>query len=117
MADIIYAEDRLSLRKLIAENLSDVGHNIIDVGDGQQTLDLIHSGQRLDLLITDIGMPVLNGYDLINTLNDEGYKFPILVHAAGYDSKKVNYSGRIKFLMKGCSQKDLNEAIESILNK
>jgi PAS domain S-box-containing protein len=58
---VLVVEDEPVVRGLIVEVLSELGYRAIEAADGQQGLDVLHSRRRIDLLITDIGLPGLNG--------------------------------------------------------
>jgi PAS domain S-box-containing protein len=58
---VLVVEDEPVVRGLIVEVLSELGYSAIEAVDGQQGVDVLHSRRRIDLLITDIGLPGLNG--------------------------------------------------------
>ncbi len=61
---ILVVEDEPIVRALVADALQEVGHSVLEAGDGSSALDLIRSGQKFDLLVTDVGLPGLNGRQL-----------------------------------------------------
>jgi CheY-like chemotaxis protein len=59
---ILVVEDEAPLRELFAEQLSEFGYDVIAVEDGAQAVDILRSDRRIDLLLTDVGLPGgLNG--------------------------------------------------------
>ena len=58
---VLVVEDEPVVRGLIVEVLNELGYHAIEAADGQQGIDVLHSRRRIDLLITDIGLPGLNG--------------------------------------------------------
>ncbi|WP_439650930.1 response regulator [Nitrospirillum viridazoti] len=54
-------EDEPVVRKLIVELLGDLGYRVLEADDGPSGLAILQSDQRVDLLITDVGLPGLNG--------------------------------------------------------
>ncbi|MFN4121196.1 ATP-binding protein [Acidovorax sp.] len=59
---VLLIEDEATIRGLIAEELEDLGYNVISVGDGPAGLHVLQSSRRIDLLLTDVGLPGgLNG--------------------------------------------------------
>ena len=59
---VLVIEDEATIRGLIAEELEDLGYNVISVGDGPAGLHVLQSDRRIDLLLTDVGLPGgLNG--------------------------------------------------------
>src|SRR5262245_5210647 len=63
MARILIAEDEESLRGFVARALSQIGHEVVAVGDGGQALDRL-TADKFDLLLADIKMPVMDGIAL-----------------------------------------------------
>lgn len=69
MAKIIVIEDEPALRCLLAEELEHAGHDILEAGDGFEGLVMIMA-EKPDLIISDIGMPIMGGYELKKLLQD-----------------------------------------------
>jgi PAS domain S-box-containing protein len=61
-AKILVVDDEPTIRMLITESLSDLGHACLEAADGPQALAILESSATIDLLITDVGLPGgLNG--------------------------------------------------------
>jgi CheY-like chemotaxis protein len=58
---VLVIEDEPVVRGLIVEVLNDLGYAALEAGDGPSGLEILQSKRRIDLLITDIGLPGLNG--------------------------------------------------------
>ncbi|MET4312472.1 response regulator [Bradyrhizobium sp. RT4b] len=67
MATVLTVDDSPSIRQMIKVVLEPAGHNVIEAGDGAQGLAKAQAG-KLDLVITDLNMPVMNGLELIRAL-------------------------------------------------
>ena len=63
MVKIIVVEDELELREILAEELGEAGHHILEASDGVEGLAAIKA-ESPDVIISDIGMPRMNGYQL-----------------------------------------------------
>jgi len=61
---VLVVEDESVVRGLIVEVLSDLGYNALETSDGPSGLEILRSRRRIDLLVTDIGLPGLNGRQL-----------------------------------------------------
>ena len=61
---VLVVEDEAIVRLLIVEVLSDLGYRALEAADGPGGLRIVQSSQRIDLLVTDIGLPGLNGRQL-----------------------------------------------------
>lgn len=61
---ILVVEDEPAVRALVVDALRDIGHEVIEAGDGHEGLELLRNDPRIDLLVTDVGLPGLNGRQL-----------------------------------------------------
>jgi CheY-like chemotaxis protein len=58
---VLLIEDETAVRELVVDVLEELGYRAVQAADGPSGLKLLQSGMRLDLLVTDIGLPGLNG--------------------------------------------------------
>jgi PAS domain S-box-containing protein len=58
---VLVIEDEDSVRELVVEVLHDLGYRALEAGDGPSGLKILQSGERIDLLVSDIGLPGMNG--------------------------------------------------------
>ena len=63
---VLVVEDEPVVRNLVVEVLDELGYSTLEAGDGQAGLDLLQSHRRIDLLITDIGLPLINGRQMVD---------------------------------------------------
>jgi PAS domain S-box-containing protein len=61
---VLLVEDESSVRLLIAEVLRDLGYALVEASNAEMALPILQSNVRLDLMITDVGLPGLNGRQL-----------------------------------------------------
>ena len=61
---VLVVDDEAALRMLVTETLEELGYNAIEAPDGQTALRILQSSARVDLLVTDVGLPGLNGRQL-----------------------------------------------------
>lgn len=81
MFKVLLAEDDRSLNKIISTKLKNEGYEVLSVFNGKQALDLLEEN-HVDLLLTDIMMPEIDGFELVKILRNTQYYFPILVFTA-----------------------------------
>ncbi|PVZ12664.1 MULTISPECIES: ATP-binding protein [unclassified Pseudomonas] len=74
---VLVAEDNLVSQAVLREQLEALGAHPTVARDGQQALQIWNS-QAFDLVITDINMPRMNGYELARALRDQGVQVPII---------------------------------------
>ena len=90
---VLVVDDEQDTRELVAAVLTTCGAEVVSVGSATEALDQIKQ-QRFDLLISDIGMPVMNGYDLISRIRqlgeEHGGRTPAmaLTAFAGFEDRK-----------------------------
>lgn len=63
-ATVMVVEDEPSVRELIAEVLTELGYAIIEAASGDAALPVLRSNRQIDLLVTDVGLPGMNGRQL-----------------------------------------------------
>lgn len=62
---VLVVDDEPAVRALVVDTLSDLGHNVLEAEDGPSAVTLLESDRRIDLLITDVGLPKgMNGRQL-----------------------------------------------------
>jgi CheY-like chemotaxis protein len=104
---ILFAEDGLDNQRLISFLLKKAGATIDIADNGQVALELLskvnESNITYDLLLTDMQMPVMDGYMLASTLRSRGIKMPIIAltaHALSDDRQKCLDAGCDDYLSK-----------------
>lgn len=68
MAKVLLVEDEATLLELLSEVVTDLGHNVYKASNGQEALSKIEQDHP-DLVISDVMMPVMNGYVLLEQIN------------------------------------------------
>ncbi len=80
---IVVAEDDASIRELVVHHLRREGFRCEEAPDGPAALRSARAGA--DVLVLDLGLPVLDGFEVVRTLRREGLDLPILVLSARAD--------------------------------
>lgn len=81
MARILIVEDEERIASFVAKGLRAEGHSVVTVGDGRAGLD--HAlGGGFDLVILDIGLPGLSGFEVLHQLRGQGGTVPVIVLTA-----------------------------------
>lgn len=79
---ILLAEDDVSIREALTMFLSGLGYEVLAAANGREALDLYVPAQPLDLLVTDVDMPELDGEDLADELRRRQPGLPVLFMTA-----------------------------------
>ncbi|MCR8869200.1 response regulator transcription factor [Peribacillus frigoritolerans] len=77
---ILIADDDVEIADLVAIHLEKEGYRVIKVSDGQETIDVIQT-QPIDLLILDIMMPKMDGYEVTRRIREK-HNMPIIFLSA-----------------------------------
>ncbi|OED39631.1 DNA-binding response regulator [Chromatiales bacterium (ex Bugula neritina AB1)] len=78
---ILLIEDDNSLREQICDRLKSEGFAIDSAADGEEGLYLARE-MPVDIAIIDLGLPIIDGMEIIQTIRDEGHLYPILILTA-----------------------------------
>src|SRR5690242_18564010 len=85
MAKILIVDDDKNSRQLFVSLLSPFGHQVVEAGDGKEGLEQARVGEP-NLIITDILMPTMNGYDFVSNVRKcpALETVPIIFHSATF---------------------------------
>lgn len=84
MFNVLVVEDDKNLKKLMVTYLKRNNYTVFEANNGVQALDIIDK-QYIDLVISDIMMPEMDGYQLLNELRTANYEIPIMLITAKSD--------------------------------
>ncbi len=119
MFKILVVEDDKNLRKLIVTCLEKANYTVFESINGEQALNLIDK-EYIDLIVTDIMMPEMNGYELIKELRDAKYEVPILIITAKDDieDKRQGFNlGADDYMVKPINIDELILRVKSLLKR
>ncbi len=89
---ILVVEDDASVRAVIVEVLEDLGYHFIEAADANAALAAIETGRHIDLLITDVGLPGMNGRQLAEIACEKCPALKVLF-VTGYAEQAVMRNG------------------------
>jgi two-component system, chemotaxis family, chemotaxis protein CheY len=115
---ILTIDDSKTMRDMLRFTLVDAGYDVIQAVDGQDGLDVLRK-ERVDVVITDINMPKLDGYGVIRHMRaDAGYDdTPILVLSTENDQKTKDIgrdAGATGWLVKPFDPDQLVEIVRQV---
>lgn len=113
------ADDEESIRILVEHIVTEDGYEFCYAADGVEALT-VYEQERPDLLILDVMMPKLNGFDVCSKLREQGKKIPIIILSAKGDivDKSVGFrAGADDYLVKPFSSLELSLRIEALLRR
>lgn len=95
---VLVVEDEPAVRGLVVEVLTELGYEALEAADGPEGLDILQSDCRIDLLITDIGLPGLNGRQIADVARVKRPDLKILL-MTGYAESVASPSGLLEAQM------------------
>jgi two-component system, chemotaxis family, chemotaxis protein CheY len=116
---ILSVDDSASIRQMVKLTLSGAGYNVIQAGDGAEGLAKA-KGTAVDLVVTDLNMPVMNGLGLIRELRKlPAYKgVPILFLTTESDAamkQEAKTAGATGWITKPFQQEQLVAVVRKVL--
>ncbi len=117
---ILLAEDSTTLSNLIARMLTRHGREVLTAENGRRAVEIVEAagaeGRPVDLILMDVNMPEMTGYDATWTLRRNGYTGKIIILTAieeEYDMARSLCNGADDFLAKPFSPEQLGEVIRA----
>ena len=119
MLKILIAEDDQELRQLFAHVLMKNGYTVKGVFNGKEALDAIHN-DYYDLIISDIMMPVIDGYEFVRQLRDSGNTTPVMMITAkdAFDDMRMGFlSGTDDYMVKPINVNEMVLRVGALLRR
>ncbi len=116
---ILLVEDDDEIRSILAEHLEYEGFQVAQASNGQEGLEKARAS-RPNLIVSDVGMPILDGFEMLKALraDDRLRTVPVIVHSVmvekGYKEKALSL-GATAFLNKPCPFNEILDMIRSSL--
>lgn len=119
MYHILVVEDDKELRDLFCCVLSDNGYTPFPACNGYEAFCIIES-TRIDLVISDLMMPEMDGYDLIQTLRKTDHNMPVLIITAkdtADDKRRGFQAGTDDYMVKPIDVNEMIWRVEALLRR
>ncbi|MGN1024864.1 MAG: response regulator transcription factor [Faecousia sp.] len=119
MLKILIVEDDRELRQLFAHVLIKNGYRADGVTNGREALDAMEK-DYYDLIISDIMMPVMDGYELVRSLREAGNTTPVLMITAkdAFDDMKMGFlSGTDDYMVKPVNVNEMVLRVGALLRR
>ena len=119
MLKILIAEDDRELNRLFSHVLIKNGYAVKGVADGKEALDAMEK-EYFDLIISDIMMPNVDGYELVRSLRDAGYTTPVMMIIAkdAFDDMRLGFlSGSDDYMIKPVNVNEMVLRVGALLRR
>ncbi len=119
MITLLVVEDNPNIRKLYHSYLTRAGYQVLEAMDGTVALNILELN-KIDLMIVDVMMPKMDGYELTESLRSTGYDFPILMITAKdrFEDKRIGFNlGSDDYMVKPIDFDEMVLRVEALLRR
>lgn len=119
MFRILVVEDNKSLLMLMKARLEQAGYKALKAQNGQEALEILEE-QQVDLIISDIMMPLMDGFELIESLREANINLPILMVTAkeGFEDKEKGFRlGTDDYMVKPINMNEMILRVAALLRR
>jgi CheY-like chemotaxis protein len=112
--DVLIVDDDPDIRDAVGESLRYEGYDVHSAADGRDALDRLEYGLRPAVILLDLMMPVLNGFDVLEALKSrpEWKSIPVVIVSANRGYEAEDLSGAVSILRKPVNVDRLLAAVE-----
>lgn len=118
---ILLVEDSVLYKKIQKEHLSDLGFEIVEANHGQEAIEILKSRRhQFDIIVTDLEMPVCNGWEFVKFVKEHVADFgdiPVIAMSGTIKSKDLDEGLRsgFKMMIEKLNQQAFQEAINNVM--
>ncbi len=116
---VLMVDDESRMRKLVSDFITKKGYIVIEAGDGEEALDRFYADKDISLVILDVMMPKMNGWDVCREIRKNS-KVPIIMLTAKSDeSSELNgfECGADEYIAKPFSPKILTARVDALIRR
>ena len=116
---ILVVDDEARMRKLVKDFLSIKGYQVLEAGDGEEAVDLFFQQKDIALILLDVMMPKMDGWEVVKTIRKYSQVPIIMLTARGEESDELQgfNLGVDEYISKPFSPKILVARVEAILRR
>ncbi len=116
---ILVVDDESRMRKLVRDFLVKKDYEVIEAGDGQEALDIFFEEKEIALVILDVMMPKLDGYQVLKEIREYSKVPVIMLTAKGEERDELQgfEFGADEYISKPFSPKILSARVDAILRR
>ena len=116
---ILVVDDEVRIRKLVRDFLVKKEYEVLEAGDGREALDIFYREKQIALIILDVMMPKLDGYQVCRKIREQSQVPIIMLTAKSEEDDELNgfQLGADEYIAKPFSPKILTARVEAILRR
>ncbi len=113
---MLLVDDEDLVRAVLAASLVEEGYRVVEARDADEALRALAQDEAIDLLITDLSMPGLDGAALIAALRPARPNLPVILLTGNAEHRRADAEGdAVRLLHKPATSRALAEAVEAML--
>lgn len=116
---VLMVDDESRMRKLVSDFLTRKGYIVIEAGDGEEALDRFYADKDISLVILDVMMPKMNGWDVCREIRKNSKAPIIMLTAKSDESSELNgfECGADEYIAKPFSPKILTARVDALIRR
>lgn len=114
---VLLVEDDVLVRRSLIRALGQEGYDVIAVADGEEALALIRTAEQLDVVVSDINMPRLDGELLADEIRSIAPRLPVVLISGNRSPAHATLRGLRAFLPKPTTPQAVRDAIEALISR
>jgi len=117
--NILVVDDEVRMRKLIRDFLTIKGYRVTEAGDGEEALEKFYNDNQISLIILDVMMPKMNGWEVLRTIRNTSRVPVIMLTARGEEADELQgfKLGADEYISKPFSPKILTARVDAVLRR
>jgi two-component system response regulator ResD len=116
---VLMVDDESRMRKLVSDFLTRKGYEVIEAGDGEEAIDKFYEDKDIALVILDVMMPKMNGWDACKEIRKNSNVPIIMLTAKSDEASELNGfdCGADEYISKPFSPKILTARVEALIRR
>ena len=117
---ILVVDDESRMRKLVKDFLVRQGYTVLEAADGMEAMDYFYEDKDIALIILDVMMPKMDGYELVRSIRESGSSIPIMMITAkdAFDDMRLGFlSGSDDYMVKPINIGEMVLRVSALLRR
>lgn len=116
---VLIVDDESRMRKLVSDFLTRKGYQVIEAGDGEEAIDKFYEDKNISLVILDVMMPKMNGWDTCRQIRKNSNVPIIMLTAKSDEASELNGfdCGADEYISKPFSPKILTARVDALIRR
>ena len=116
---VLMVDDESRMRKLVSDFLTRKGYQVVEAGDGEEAIDKFYEDKNISLVILDVMMPKMNGWDTCRQIRKNSNVPIIMLTAKSDEASELNGfdCGADEYISKPFSPKILTARVDALIRR